>query len=179
MKAQFTFHPERCVGCAACVMACINENQIDVDKQNPFRQLKCNEYVDGDAVEVTYFTHGCMHCKEHPCLTACPRGCFAYDETLGVVKLDRTDCIGCHACARVCPFDAIQFAPDNKAIKCNGCIRNLRRDRLPACVMACPRRALTADEKNDVVKQGLCALQAELQQYQKQRAGSGGQKGEG
>lgn len=177
MRAQFTFHPERCVGCGACVMACVNENRINVEELHPFRQLKNNEYVDGDSVEVIYFTHGCMHCAERPCLGACPKGCFSYDENFGVVKLDRTACIGCHKCERVCKFEAIQFAIDKKAIKCNGCLRNLSRDRLPACVMACPRRALTADEKNNVVKQGLCALQIELEQYRKRKNSAERQKG--
>lgn len=169
MNAQFTFHPERCVGCAACVMACVNENNIDVEERNPYRLLKKNEYVKKDKVDIVYFTNGCMHCKDRPCEKACPKGCFALDRSTGIVVLDDTECIGCHACERACPFEAIQFTKDKKAVKCNGCIQNLKRDRLPLCVLACPRQAITIDEKNEVLEEGLASLKNELAEYNKRR----------
>ena len=171
MNAQFTFHPERCVGCGACVMACINEKRINTDEQQPFRALCCNEYVDGDTVDVTYFVQGCMHCKEHPCAQVCPKGCFTYDRMNGVVVLDNSDCIGCHRCEKVCAYQAIQFTKGDKAIKCDGCIRNLKRDRLPLCVLACQRKALTIDEKNQIVTQGLEALKREIAEYNRRAEG--------
>lgn len=165
MNAQFTFHPERCVGCGACITACINENRIDVDEKNPYRLLKKNEYVEGEKVEIVYFTHGCMHCKDRPCEKACPKGCFSFDRGTGVVVLNQEACVGCHACEKACPFEAIQFTGDHKASKCNGCIKNLKRDRLPLCVMACPRRAITIDEKNEVVRKGLADLKQEISRF--------------
>ena len=170
MNAQFTFHPERCVGCGACVMACINEKRIDTDEQLPFRTLHCNEYVDGDQVNVTYFVQGCVHCKEHPCAQVCPKGCFTYDRNTGVVVLDNSECIGCHRCEQVCAYKAIQFTSEAKALKCDGCIRNLRRDRLPLCVLACQRQALTIDEKNEILTQGLESLQKEIAEYDRRTA---------
>lgn len=167
MNAQFTFHPERCVGCAACVMACINEKGIDIDEQLPFRLLQSNEYVDGDRVDVTYFVQGCMHCKDHPCADACPKNCFLYDRNTGVVVLDNSECIGCRRCAQVCGFRAIQFSKESRALKCDGCIRNLKRDRLPLCVLACQRQALTIDEKNDIVADGLRELKKEISVHEK------------
>lgn len=167
MNALFTFHPDRCVGCAACVMACINEKMIDIDEQLPFRSLFSNEYVDGDKVDVTYFVQGCMHCRDHPCADACPKDCFSYDRSTGIVLLDNSGCIGCHLCQKACAFDAIQFTSGSKALKCDGCIRNLKRDRLPPCVQACQRQALTIDEKNNVVREGLEDLKREIAQHRK------------
>ena len=167
MNIHFTFHPERCVGCGACVMACINENGIDITKQQPFRLLKRNEYGDDASLNITWFVHGCMHCKEHPCAAACPKGCFTVDRETGLVHLDNAGCIGCRKCEKACPFEAIQRF-GKRAEKCNGCAERVRFGQLPLCVQACPRQALTVDEKNRVVADGLTALKAELKAY-KQR----------
>ena len=166
MNIHFTFHPERCVGCGACVMACINENEIDVTKQLPFRLLKKNEYGDGDTLNITWFVHGCMHCAAHPCAAACPKGLFSVDRETGTVQLDSTGCVGCRSCARACPYQAIRLH-ENRASKCGGCLERLRRGLLPLCVQACPRQALTVNEKNRVVADGLAALRAELAEYQR------------
>lgn len=169
MIAQFTFHPERCVGCGACVIACINENGIDVEEKNPYRLLKKNEYEDGEQIEIIHFTHSCMHCKESPCEKECPKGCFTNDKGTGIVVLNNETCIGCKACARVCPYEAIQFGPNKKASKCNGCLENLKKDRLPACVMSCPRKAITIDEKNEVLVVGRESLLKELNEYNRRK----------
>ena len=167
MNIHFTFHPERCVGCGACVMACINQNGIDTATQQPYRLLKRNEYGDDASLNITWFVHGCMHCKEHPCAAACPKGCFTVDRETGLVHLDNAGCIGCRKCEKACPFEAIQRF-GKRAEKCNGCAERVRFGQLPLCVQACPRQALTVDEKNRVVADGLAALKAELEAY-KQR----------
>lgn len=164
MNIHFTFHPERCVGCGACVMACINQNGIDTAAQQPYRLLKRNEYGDGAQLNITWFVHGCMHCKEHPCTAACQKGCFSVDKETGIVLLDNTQCVGCRRCETACPFEAIQQI-GKRAAKCNGCLERLRFGQLPLCVLACPRRALTIDEKNQVVADGLTALKTELAEY--------------
>ena len=169
MNVHFTFHPERCTGCGACVMACINENGVDVARRQPYRLLKRNEYGDGAALNITWFVHGCMHCKEHPCAAACPKGCFTTDRETGLVHLDNAGCVGCRKCEKVCPFEAIQQV-EKRAEKCSGCAGRLRRGQLPLCVQACPRQALTIDEKNRVVADGLAALKAELAAYHRREA---------
>jgi Fe-S-cluster-containing dehydrogenase component len=170
MIIQFSVHPEKCVGCASCVAACVNENQIDVDDMKPYRLLMKNEYDDKiDGERIVYFTVACMHCKERPCAKKCPKNCFRSDPETGLNILDPENCVGCRACASVCPFGAIQFyAPKNgakKAAKCNGCLARVRSGRPPACVSACPIRAVAADEKNRVLLECERALLNELKIY--------------
>ena len=166
MSNHFTFHPERCVGCGACVMACINEHEIDTAKQHPYRLLQRNEYGDGKELNISWFVHGCMHSKEHPCAESCPKGCFSVDKETGTVQLDNSACVGCRKCEKACPFEAIQRIRQ-RAAKCDGCLRRLRQGQLPLCVLACPRQALTVNEKNRVVADGLAALRGELEAFRR------------
>ena len=166
MIVQFAVHPERCVGCAGCVVACVNENQIDVDELKPYRLLMKNEYDDKiDGERIVYFTAACMHCKERPCVKKCPKKCFSSDPETGLVILDAENCIGCRACALVCPFGAVQFTKGNKAAKCNGCLERVTSGRAPMCAAACPVRAITIDEKNRVLLECEKELLTELKTY--------------
>lgn len=165
MNLHFSFHPERCVGCAACVMACINENDIDIAEQLPYRLLKRNEYGDDDTLHITWFVHGCMHCADSPCEKVCPRQCFTRNREFGLVQLNASSCVGCGQCGKACPYGAIQFRKDRKAAKCGGCVERLRLGQLPLCAQACPRHALTIDEKNQVVADGCAALRKELEYF--------------
>lgn len=177
MVVHFNFHKELCVGCGSCVIACINENKIDVDIETPHRTLGKNERVFDGVVEIAYFSTACMHCEDAPCAERCPKSCYSIDEETGVVVLDNSNCVGCGLCGRVCDFDAIHFGADRKAIKCNGCIHRLKdreKPRIPMCVLACPRHAITIDDKDDVRKGGRDELRRELKIFN-----HCGEKGEG
>ena len=57
-------------------------------------------------------------------------------------------CLNCagHLCKDVCPYDAPQFADEEKAKiqKCDLCLDRWDENKLPVCVEACPTRALDA-----------------------------------
>ena len=57
-------------------------------------------------------------------------------------------CLNCagHLCKDVCPYDAPQFADEEKAKmqKCDLCLERWDEDKKPICVEACPARALDA-----------------------------------
>lgn len=96
------------------------------------------------------------HCSEPGCVKVCPMGRIIKEEEFGIVMIDETKhCISCERCSEVCEWDSPQFyrkiekdklpvlgAP--KMTKCNLCIDRIRDGLKPACVAACPMRALDA-----------------------------------
>ena len=91
----------------------------------------------------------CLHCKNKPCVTACPVGCLYKDPATGLTRYDTTHCIGCHSCAMACPYGAPTFRPTGegrpreKMEKCHGCLERIQAGLQPACVHSCPTGALT------------------------------------
>ena len=83
-----------------------------------------------------------MHCKDPPCVLACPVGCLYKDEATGLTLYDNDNCIGCHSCAMACPFGAPTFNEEGKMEKCDGCFVRVTHGMEPACVRVCPTGAL-------------------------------------
>ncbi len=136
----FGFDPARCSGCMACVVACLDENNLSGG--HSYRSvIRQEQIVDGDA-QIRFVSMACLHCGEAPCLTVCPRKAIYKDEDYGLIRVDPRYCIGCRACLLVCPFGAPQFAEGGSMQKCHLCGERLRHGLEPACVRVCPTRAL-------------------------------------
>jgi len=132
----------RCVSCGACAVACMDQNDIELRQQLPFRSVFNLERDAGGAVRFSHLSLACMHCAGAPCITACPSACLRKDEETYLTVFDTTNCIGCHSCAMACPYGVPSFGPDGKMVKCDGCFARVRMGMLPACVKACPADAL-------------------------------------
>lgn len=143
----FNFHPELCIGCGACVTACMDEHDAFPATAEPLRRLYQTQRLQKGAGMLTWYSLACLHCDERGCMAACPKSCFAEDIATGTVQLDSTNCIGCKACARACRLKGIVFTEENKAAKCDGCLERLRQRLSPRCVEACPRYAITIDDR--------------------------------
>lgn len=146
MKIQFVFDPDKCSACGACAIACMDQNDIDIaGGQAPYRRVY--QYED-DAAHV-YMSVACLHCPDAPCAEACPMDCLYKDEATGLTLYDTAGCIGCRACRKACPYDAVTFRPredDPKRVrmeKCRGCPERIEAGLPPACVQACPTGAIT------------------------------------
>jgi anaerobic dimethyl sulfoxide reductase subunit B len=65
----------------------------------------------------------------------------------GIVTVDQKKCVGCRYCEWACPYGAPQYQADKGVMtKCDFCRDELKAGGVPACVAACPTRALTFGE---------------------------------
>ncbi len=98
-------------------------------------------------------TNSCRGCLANRCEDVCKRGAISFDHN-HVAHIDKSKCVDCGACAKVCPFSAIvnrkrpcQSAckvkaismDENKAAKIN----NDKCIACGACVYQCPFGAIT------------------------------------
>ena len=122
------------------------------DKENPnvieVIETACDECPMG-GYEVT---NACRGCLAHRCEDVCKRGAITFDSN-HVAHIDKTKCVDCGACAKVCPFTAIvnrkrpcQNACKVKAISMNenkaAKIDNDKCIACGACVYQCPFGAI-------------------------------------
>ena len=78
MKYVFTFDPDKCCACSACVIGCTDQNDIDLaGGEQCFRKTYDVEIpLQDGCVYYAYLSTACMHCKDAPCITACPVGYY-------------------------------------------------------------------------------------------------------
>ncbi len=133
---------ETCTRCDDCVRGC-----ADTHGGLP-RFVR-----EGDKYENLLITKACYHCRDPVCLVGCPTGAIHRAGVGAVVEIEDNICIGCQACARNCPYDAIvmheigEIWPEDMipeglrgkvrllASKCDLCYKT---NHGPACVNNCP-----------------------------------------
>ena len=98
-------------------------------------------------------TASCRGCLAHRCEDVCKRGAITFDQN-HVAHIDKSKCIECGLCAKVCPYSAItnhkrpcQIACKVKAISSDATgaakIDNEKCIQCGACVYQCPFGAIT------------------------------------
>ncbi len=123
------------------------------DKENPnvieVIEIACDECPMG-GYDVT---EACRGCLAHRCEDVCRRGAITFDSQQKA-HIDKTKCVECGQCAKVCPYSAIlNFKrPCMSACKVNAismtetkaaCIDNEKCISCGACVYQCPFGAIT------------------------------------
>ena len=140
MSYRLKFDPDKCVGCYACHIACLDAHHdvedVDAKSYRTVKKVAKNQFEKN-------ICPGCAHCGI--CIKACPVQSIYKDPKTGFVLTDKEKCIGCHACEKVCPKDVIHFDKDGKMEKCDGCIERIREGREPACVRVCFPGAITLE----------------------------------
>ena len=87
----------------------------------------------------------CAQCGEPACEACCPTGAITKNPDDGVVKINKTKCMGCGLCSLVCPYGGIEYnAATKQTIKCDHCNGD------PECVKACPHGLLSFVENEAV-----------------------------
>jgi anaerobic carbon-monoxide dehydrogenase iron sulfur subunit len=154
-------HPERCVGCMQCMLACaVAHSQtkslflatLETPRPKPRIHVGAGPANEG-------FPNRCRHCNPAPCLAACLPGAIFWAVGRETVLIDVDKCINCASCAMACPFGVLRFhqdftAPPNKsvAVKCDNCDERRSQGLVPACVEVCMVGALTFETLDDALK---------------------------
>ncbi len=156
-----------CIGCRKCEEGCNKVNELP-QPDKPFDDLSVldekrrtstdaftvvNQY---DNVKGPLFRKiQCNHCLEPACASACFVRAFKKTKE-GPVTYDASVCVGCRYCMVACPFEIPTYEYDKaltpRIVKCTMCHPRIIEGKLPGCVEACPKEALTFGERKDLIK---------------------------
>lgn len=139
---QYAFEVDldRCTGCKACVTACHSLNGLD--NGETWRSVGLIHNAMGKRLQQTVTT-ACQHCLEPECSHGCPVKAYEKDPVTGIVRHLDDQCIGCEYCILKCPYDVPQYNHERGIVrKCDMCVGRLEVGEAPACVQACPTKAI-------------------------------------
>ncbi len=137
----------RCIGCHTCSVACKAENAVPL---SVFRSwVKIIEKGQHPNVSRSFLPSMCNNCEDPICVRNCPTQA-TYRREDGIVMQDPHRCIGCKYCIASCPYDVRHVHPVKHYVtKCTWCHHRIDVGLEPACVNACPTRALIFGDIHD------------------------------
>jgi formate dehydrogenase iron-sulfur subunit len=142
---QYAFEVDldRCSGCKACVTACHNLNGLDAEEGESFRDVGLLLSPESERGQ-QHITSACHHCLQPGCADGCPVLAYEKEPDTGVVRHLDDQCIGCEYCVLKCPYDVPKYHHGKGIVrKCDLCVGRLRAGEAPACVQACPTKAIS------------------------------------
>ncbi|MBM3179330.1 MAG: dimethylsulfoxide reductase subunit B [Chloroflexi bacterium] len=151
MAKQLAFYVDinKCSGCKACQVACKDKSSLPVGvRWRRVFQYEGGEWIDqsGQMIPSNVYAYSvssaCMHCAKPICMDVCPTSAISKRDD-GIVLINADMCIGCRYCSWACPYGAPQFNEELSVMtKCDMCHDLVDMGERPACVEACPYRAM-------------------------------------
>jgi len=145
---------KRCLGCKSCVLACaLAHSDAGSLAEAVAAEVPPQARVHVEPLGDRALPLQCRHCEDAPCMAVCPTGAIGRAGPDAPVLIDPDRCIGCRFCMVACPFGVIELSRDGRAmVKCDLCIERTEAGKPPACVEACPTRALRFVEPEEPLR---------------------------
>jgi len=107
---------DRCTACEACVVACMQENNVafagpeESAKGRVIHWMEMLTIEEGEPPNLRTYSlpRPCLHCDHPPCIKVCPVNATNLSPE-GIVAQIHARCIGCRYCTTACPYTVRYF----------------------------------------------------------------------